>query len=103
MTTGFSEPGYPYQLILRGDCGPLTAWLSGDVVIESGDGCTSIISKSGTIANSTACPTGSRTSRSTWSASTRSAVRSRRRDRALSCPRPLPRTRPGQDGKRTMP
>ena len=30
MTTGFSEPGYRYQLILRGECGPLTAWLSGD-------------------------------------------------------------------------
>ena len=43
MTTGFSEPGYRYQLILHGECGPLTAWLSGDAAIESGDGCTSII------------------------------------------------------------
>jgi hypothetical protein len=25
VTTGFSEPGYRYQLILRGECGPLTA------------------------------------------------------------------------------
>ena len=43
VTTGFSEPGYRYQLILRGECGPLTAWLFGDAVIESGDGCTSVI------------------------------------------------------------
>ena len=43
MTTGFSEPGYRYQLILRGECGPLTVWLSGDVAIESGDGWTSVI------------------------------------------------------------
>jgi hypothetical protein len=42
VTTGFSEPGYRYQLILRGECGPLTAWLSGDPAIESG-GCTSVI------------------------------------------------------------
>jgi hypothetical protein len=38
-----SEPGYRYQLILHGECGPLTAWLSGDAAIESGDGCTSVI------------------------------------------------------------
>jgi hypothetical protein len=44
VTTGFSEPGYRYQLILRGECGPLTAWLFGDAAIESGGGCTSIIS-----------------------------------------------------------
>jgi hypothetical protein len=25
VTTGFSEPGYRYQLILRGECEPLTA------------------------------------------------------------------------------
>ena len=43
MTTGFSEPGYRYQLILHGECGPLAAWLSGDAAIESGDGCTSVI------------------------------------------------------------
>ena len=61
MTTGFSEPGYRYQLILRGECGPLTVWLSGDVAIESGDGWTSVISQSGTTANSTACSTRSRT------------------------------------------
>ena len=42
MTTGFSEPGYRYQLILRGECGPLTAWLSADAAIDSG-GCTSVI------------------------------------------------------------
>jgi hypothetical protein len=38
VTTGFSEPGYRYQLILRGDCGPLTAWLFGDAPIASGGG-----------------------------------------------------------------
>ena len=43
VTTGFTAPGYQYQLILRGECGPLTAWLFGDAVIESGDGCTSVI------------------------------------------------------------
>jgi len=43
VTTGFSEPGYRYQLILRGECGPLTAWLFGDAAIESGGGCTVII------------------------------------------------------------
>jgi hypothetical protein len=42
VTTGFSEPGYRYQLILRGECGPLTAWLFGDAAIESGGGCTSV-------------------------------------------------------------
>jgi hypothetical protein len=40
VTTGFSEPGYRYQLILRGECGPLTAWLFGDAAIESG--CTGV-------------------------------------------------------------
>ena len=43
VTTGFSAPGYQYQLILHGECGPLTAWLFGDAAIESSDGCTSII------------------------------------------------------------
>jgi hypothetical protein len=43
VTNGFSEPGYRYQLILRGECGPLTAWLFGDAAIESGGGCTSVI------------------------------------------------------------
>jgi hypothetical protein len=43
VTTGFSEPGYRYQLILRGERGPLTAGLSADAAIESGGGCTSVI------------------------------------------------------------
>ena len=43
VTTGFSEPGYRYQLILRGECGPLAEWLFGDAAIESGGGCTSVI------------------------------------------------------------
>ena len=43
VTTGFSEPGYRYQLILRGDCRPLTAWLSGDAAIGSGVGGSSVI------------------------------------------------------------
>jgi hypothetical protein len=33
----------PVPLILRGECGPLTAWLFGDATIESGGGCTSVI------------------------------------------------------------
>jgi hypothetical protein len=36
-------PGYQYQLVLSGECGPLTARLSGDAAIESGYGCTSVI------------------------------------------------------------
>jgi hypothetical protein len=43
VTTGFSALGYQYQLVLRGECGPLAAGLFGEVAIESGDGCTSII------------------------------------------------------------
>jgi hypothetical protein len=43
VTAGFSEPGYRYQLILRCECGPLTAWLFGDAAIDSGGGCTSVI------------------------------------------------------------
>ena len=42
MTTEFSETGHRYQLILRGECGPLTGWLFGDVTIETGNGCTSL-------------------------------------------------------------
>ena len=53
VTTGFSEPRCRYQLILRGECWPLTAWLFGDAAVESGGGCTtqSIVmrSKSGTV------------------------------------------------------
>jgi hypothetical protein len=36
-------PGYQYQLVLSGECGPLTARLSGDAAIESGYGYTSVI------------------------------------------------------------
>ena len=43
MTTEFSETGHRYQLIVRGECGPLTEWLFGDAAIEPGDGCTSLI------------------------------------------------------------
>ena len=42
MTTEVSETGHRYQLILRGECGPLTGWLFGDVTIETGNGCTSL-------------------------------------------------------------
>ena len=42
MTTEFSETGHRYQLILRGECGPLTEWLFGDAAIETGNGCTSL-------------------------------------------------------------
>ena len=43
MTAGFSERGHRYQLIVRGECGPLTEWLFGDAAIETGHGCTSLI------------------------------------------------------------
>ena len=43
VTTGFRALGYQYQLVLRGECGPLTAGLFGEAAIESGYGCTSII------------------------------------------------------------
>lgn len=42
MTAEVSETGHRYQLILRGECGPLTGWLFGDVTIETGNGCTSL-------------------------------------------------------------
>jgi hypothetical protein len=40
VTTEFSETGHRYQLIVRGECGLLTEWLSVDAAIETGDGCT---------------------------------------------------------------
>ena len=43
MTTEVSETGHRYQLIVRGECGPLTEWLAGDATIETGHGCTSLI------------------------------------------------------------
>ena len=43
MTTDFSETGYRYQLIVRGECGPLTESLFGEAAIETGNGCTSLI------------------------------------------------------------
>ena len=43
MTTEFSQTGHRYQLILRGECGPLAEGLFGDTAIETGDGCTSLI------------------------------------------------------------
>ena len=43
MTTELNETGRRYQLIVRGECGPLTKRLSGDAAIETGDGCTSLI------------------------------------------------------------
>jgi hypothetical protein len=43
VTTEFSETGHRYQLIVRGECGPLAEWLAGDTAIEPGDGCTSLI------------------------------------------------------------
>ena len=39
MTTDVSETGHRYQLMVRGECGPLTEWLFGD----AGDGGTSLI------------------------------------------------------------
>ena len=43
MTTQFSQTGHRYQLIVRGECGPLTERLAGDAATETGDGCTSLI------------------------------------------------------------
>jgi hypothetical protein len=43
VITEVSETGYRYQLIVRGECGPLTEWLFGDAAIETGDGCTGLI------------------------------------------------------------
>ena len=43
MTTEFSQTGNRYQLILRGECGPLEEGLFGDAAIESGHGSTSLI------------------------------------------------------------
>ena len=43
MTTESSETGHRYQLIPRGECGPLTEWLFGDAAIETGNGCRSLI------------------------------------------------------------
>jgi len=43
VTTEFSETGHRYQLIVRGECGPLTEPLVGDAAIEPGDGRTSLI------------------------------------------------------------
>ena len=43
MTTEVSEGGHRYQLIVRGDCGPLTERLSRDAAIGTGGGCTSLI------------------------------------------------------------
>jgi hypothetical protein len=43
MTTEVSETGHRYQLIVRGECGPLAEWLSGDAAIETGHGYTSLI------------------------------------------------------------
>jgi hypothetical protein len=43
IDTVFTEDGYRYQIILRGECGPLVAGLFGDVAIESSHGRTCII------------------------------------------------------------
>jgi hypothetical protein len=43
VTTDVSETGHRYQLMVRGECGPLTEWLFGDAAIGTGDGGTSLI------------------------------------------------------------
>ena len=43
VTTEFSATGHRYQLIVRGEGGPLTESLFGDAAIETGHGCTSLI------------------------------------------------------------
>ena len=42
MTTQLSQTGYRYQLIARGECGPLTEWMSGDAAIEPGNDFTNL-------------------------------------------------------------
>ena len=42
VTTEFSETGHRYQVIVGGECGPLTAWLFGDAAIQTGHGRTSL-------------------------------------------------------------
>ena len=43
VTTEFSATGHRYQLIVRGEGGPLTESLFGDAAIETGHGCTSLV------------------------------------------------------------
>ena len=43
IDTVFTEGGYRYQIILRGECGPLIAGLFGDTAIECGHGRTRLI------------------------------------------------------------
>ena len=43
MTTESSQAGRRCQLIVRGDCGPLTERMVGDAAIGTGGGCTSLI------------------------------------------------------------
>jgi hypothetical protein len=43
VTTEFSQAGHRYQLMLRGESGPLTEPLSGDAAIAPGHGGTSLI------------------------------------------------------------
>ena len=43
VTTDVSETGHRYQLLVRGECGPLTEWLFGDAAIGTRDGGTSLI------------------------------------------------------------
>jgi len=42
MTTQLSQTGHRYQLIARGECGPLTEWMSGDAAIEPGNDFTNL-------------------------------------------------------------
>jgi hypothetical protein len=43
IDTVFTDGGYRYQIILRGECGPLVAGLFGDAAIECSHGRTCII------------------------------------------------------------
>ena len=43
VTTEFSDTGHRYQLIVRGEGGPLTESLFGDAATETGHGCTSLV------------------------------------------------------------
>ena len=43
VTTEFSDTGHRYQLIVRGEGGPMTESLFGDDATETGHGCTSLV------------------------------------------------------------
>jgi hypothetical protein len=90
VTTGFGEPGYGTQLILRGDCGPLTAWLFGDAAIGSGDGGTSLMFSARDDSELYGLLDRIQDVALHLISLNQTGSSSRRRDRALRCPDPFP-------------